>query len=91
MAKKKTKQDFVDELVRKRKEILGNSNAKISLVDALVPLSSFNGEIIDFGDDGRVTIKFSAPIDAYIDYMTLKKIKAILDEVDNPDPKQMPS
>lgn len=79
---KKTKQALVDELIRRRSEILKNPLAKSGLVDALIPLSSLDGEIVEFTEDGRVVIKFSAPIDAYIDYLTIKKIRAIMHEID---------
>lgn len=86
MASKKTKskQDLVDEVIQRRNEIMQNTHTKSGLVDALVPLASFEASKIEMNDDGTVKITFTQPIDAYVSVLTKKKLKAIIDQLDHP-------
>lgn len=81
---KRTKESLVTEVIRRRKEILANEHAKQALVDAIIPLASFNAEILSFNDDGTVTIRFNDSIDGYVNYLTKSKMVALLDAINDP-------
>jgi len=81
---KRTKESLVAEVTKRRKEILANEHAKQALVDAIIPLSSFNAEVVGFNDDGTVTIRFNENVDGYINYLTKAKMVALLDAIDDP-------
>jgi hypothetical protein len=78
------KEDLVKMLVERKTEILQNDHAKQGLIDALLPLSAFNAEIKEFSNDGVITIKFNEDVDGYLNYLSKKKMIAILDAIDNP-------
>lgn len=78
------KEALVKMLVQCKDDILKNEHAKQGLIDAILPLSAYNAEIVNFSEDGVVVIKFKENVDGYIDNLTKKKIIAVLDAVENP-------
>lgn len=83
--KKMLKKDqLIKILVSRKNEVLNNEHAKQGLIDVLLPLSAFNAEIKGFSDDGVVTIKFNEDVDGYLNYLSKRKMIAILDAINNP-------
>ncbi len=84
MVKKKyqSKRELVEKVIERKSEIIGNTVMERGLLDSLIPLSGMDGEVKSINDDGTVVIEFSAPIDAYLDLLTRKKLMSLLELMD---------
>lgn len=81
----RSKAKLISEIVNRQGEILESKIITHALLDFLVPLSGSDGKIIDINEDGTVTIKFSVPIQAYLEFLTRKKLMMILDSLNDID------
>lgn len=87
-AKYQTKDDLIKTIVKRQKDVLANKDVESGLIDAIVPLSAMDGKIKSINDDGTITVEFTAPILGYLDYLTKKKLHAIIDMLDEVAPEK---
>jgi hypothetical protein len=81
MAKKtgRTKDELVSEIIAKQKDVIDQNILEPVLIDLLVPLAGAEGKIKAIDDEGNVTIEFRSPILSHLNYLTKKKLVALLD------------
>jgi hypothetical protein len=81
MAKKtvRTKDELVSEIIAKQKDVIDQNILEPVLIDLLVPLAGAEGKIKAIDEEGNVTIEFKSPILSHLNYLTKKKLVALLD------------
>ncbi|NMC06096.1 MAG: hypothetical protein GYA24_12845, partial [Candidatus Lokiarchaeota archaeon] len=75
----RTKEELVDEIIARQKAVIDQKILEPVLIDLLVPLAGAEGKIKAIDEEGNVTIEFKSPILSHLNYLTKKKLEALLD------------
>ena len=87
----RTKDELVNEIITRQKAIIDGIDQKILepvLIDLLVPLAGAEGKIKAIDEEGNVTIEFSSPILSHLNYLTKKKLMALLEMMEELSPSK---
>ncbi|MBN2152014.1 MAG: hypothetical protein JW839_11240 [Candidatus Lokiarchaeota archaeon] len=75
----RTKDELVQEIIEKQQSVLDQKILEPVLIDLLVPLAGAEGKIKSIDEEGNVTIEFKSPILSHLNYLTKKKLVALLE------------
>ncbi len=88
MAKKitRTKDELINDIIARQKDVIDQKILEPVLIDLLVPLAGDEGKIKSIDEEGNVTIEFKSPILSHLNYLTKKKLVALLDMMEELEP-----
>jgi hypothetical protein len=81
-----TKDELVSEIIARQKAVIDQNILEPVLIDLLVPLAGAEGKIKAIDEEGNVTIEFNSPILSHLNYLTKKKLVALLDMMEELSP-----
>jgi hypothetical protein len=82
----RTKDELVSEIIAHQKTVIDQNILEPVLIDLLVPLAGAEGKIKSIDEEGNVTIEFNSPILSHLNYLTKKKLVALLDMMEELSP-----
>nr|MDO8084514.1 hypothetical protein [Candidatus Sigynarchaeum springense] len=90
MAKRttRTKDELVNEIIARQKAVIDQKILEPVLIDLLVPLAGAEGKIKSIDEEGNVTIEFQSPILSHLNYLTKKKLSALLEMMEELSPSK---
>ncbi|MEX2682226.1 MAG: hypothetical protein Q6373_011535 [Candidatus Sigynarchaeota archaeon] len=83
-----TKEELVNEIIARQKAVIDQNILEPVLIDLLVPLAGAEGKIKSIDEEGNVTIEFQSPIQSHLNYLTKKKLSALLDMMEELSPSK---
>ncbi len=82
----RTKEELVSDIIAKQTTVIDQKILEPVLIDLLVPLAGAEGKIKSIDEEGNVTIEFNSPILSHLNYLTKKKLVALLDMMEELSP-----
>jgi hypothetical protein len=82
----RTKDELVNDIIARQKAVIDQKILEPVLIDLLVPLAGAEGKINSIDEEGNVTIEFNSPILSHLNYLTKKKLVALLDMMEELSP-----
>jgi hypothetical protein len=82
----RTKDELVQAIIKRQKAVIDQKVLEPVLIDLLVPLAGAEGKIKAIDGEGNVTIEFQSPILSHLNYLTKKKLVALLEMMEEFSP-----